>query len=361
MIHTLAQLGERLWMPDAESTYASNMDWVFYFLYWMSVIAFVAVVATMIFFVIRYRHRPGHTEKPSPSHSTTLELTWSIIPAILMMVVFYYGFRTFLDMATPPDNSYTVNVRAYKWGWEFTYPNGATAPDLYAPKDRPVKVVLQSDDVIHSFFVPAFRVKKDLVPGRYNTTWFQVKEIPPQRFDVPERIEDPVSKQMVTNPDYGQRFYDLYCAEYCGTKHSLMRAKVLVMEWEQFQAWLAEANDPTKEPPVQAGLKLYRSKGCVQCHTLDGGGSIGPSLKNVYGTERAMTDGAKPIADENYIRESILYPAKHIRAGYTNQMNSFLGKIKDVEITALIEMMKSISDQAPKPMEAWPETQQTVK
>ncbi|NJL32169.1 MAG: cytochrome c oxidase subunit II [Phycisphaerales bacterium] len=336
MLNTLAQIGERLWMPDQASTYAHKVDNLFYFIYWVSVGAFVLILAAMIFFIIRFRHRAGHKAQPSPSHSTALEITWSIIPALVFLAIFYYAFVGFLDMAQPPDYAYDIQVTAYQWGWEFQYPNGATSPDLYVPQDKPIRLVLQSSDVIHSLFVPAFRIKKDAVPGRYNSTWFQAKDLPPVR------------------PD-GQRYYDLYCAEYCGTKHALMRARVFVMDSTEFANWLENAaNWVAKTPPAEAGQRLYTSKGCTQCHSLDGSRVIGPSFKNIYGYEHVMRDGTKVMVDENYIRESILVPGAKVLAGYDNVMPTYQGRMKDLEITAIVEWMKTLSDKGPPPMTSFP-------
>ncbi len=321
---TLAQIGQRFWMPDPASTSAGGTDFLFYFIYWVSVVMSVLIAALMIFFVLRYRHRPGHTAQRSPSHSTALELTWTVIPAVTMLAIFYYGFRGYVDLATPPDYSYDVYVTAYKWGWSFTYPNGAENDELIVPRGRPVRLVLGSEDVIHSLFIPAFRVKKDCVPHRYNEAWFEAK-------------------------DAGE--YELYCAEYCGTKHSEMRTKVVVMEPAAFAAWVDQAAQwVTTVPPVEAGKRLFQAKGCIQCHTADGSGGIGPTFQNLYGRDTPLADGGRTQADENYIRESILNPAAKIRAGFDNVMPSYQGRMKDLEIRALIEWMKSISDKGPPPL-----------
>jgi cytochrome c oxidase subunit II len=336
MIPTLAQIGKDLWMPDQASTYGPEVDFLFYFIYWVSVGAFVLIMALMILFMLRYRHRPGHKAQHSHAHSTALELTWTIIPTFFLILMFYWGFRGFLDMATPPDYAYEIQVTGIKWGWTFQYPNGASSPDLHVPIDKPVRLILSSQDVIHSLFIPAFRCKKDVVPGRYNSLWFHVTAMPPVR-------------------EGGESYFDLYCTEYCGTNHSTMRAKVFVHESAAFVKWLDEAaNWVVKEKPVVAGKKLYAQKGCTQCHSDDGKTVIGPTFKNIFGYEHAFKDGTKAIVDENYIRESILNPGAKIVAGYDNVMPSYQGRMKDVEITAIIEWLKSISDKGPKPLEAFP-------
>lgn len=338
MIPTLAQLGQRLWMPDSASTFGPSTDFLFYFIYWISAGAFVIILMLLTFFVIRFRHRPGQTRpQASPAHSTALELTWSFIPAIALVAMFYFGFRGFVDQATTPDYAYEIQVTGFKWGWQFAYPNGATSPDLHIPKDRPVKLILSSQDVIHSIFVPAFRMKKDVVPGRYNNVWVQATDLPPVRND-------------------GERYFDLYCTEYCGTKHSLMRSKVFVHETGAFNAWLEEAaNWVQHTPPVEAGAKLYQARGCAQCHSLEAGKTIvGPSFKNIYGYEHAMKDGSKVLVDENYVRQSILVPGAKVVAGFDNVMPSYQGRIKDIEVTAIVEWLKSLSDKGPKPLSEFP-------
>ena len=334
MIPTLAQIGRRFWMPDSSSSYSGEVDWLFYFIYWVCVIAFVLIMAAMIFFVVRYRHKPGRTPGSGHSHSTVLELTWTIIPTIIVMMIFYWSFKLYINQTTPPDFAYDIQVTAYKWGWSFQYPNGATSAELHVPDDRPVRLTLASQDVIHSLFIPAFRIKKDAVPGRYNITWFQVKDPPPVRED-------------------GQRYFDLYCAEYCGTKHSLMRSRVIVHDSTQFNKWLDEAaNWIATVPPAQAGLKLYQTKGCAQCHSTDGAKNTGPSFKNLFGSEHLLRSGEKVTVDENYVRESILVPSAKIVAGYDNLMPAYQGRMKDVEISAIIAWLKTISDKTPVSLEA---------
>lgn len=318
---TLAQIGQRFWMPDAISSSAGATDWLFYFIYWASAAGFLIVVTLMVFFAIRYRARPGHVEQPSPSHSTPLELTWSLIPTAIFLAIFYYGFKGFMDLAAPPDYAYEVKVVASKWRWEFVYPNQAASDTLHVPKDVPIRLLLQSDDVIHSLFVPTFRIKKDAVPKRLNTTWFKAEKT-------------------------GE--YDLFCAEYCGTRHSMMLSKVVVQEPEAFNAWLDNAaNWVASVPPVEAGAKLYTTKGCFQCHSTDGRAGTGPSFKDLFGHDVALVGGKTVLADENYIRDSMLDPAGQVVAGYAAVMPTYQGRLKDAELTALTEWIKSLSDKAP--------------
>ena len=197
-----------LWMPPPVSTVAGHVDWLFYFILGVSTFFFLLIVALMVLFVVRYRRREGQGAEVSPSHNTALEVIWTVIPIVVVIVIFIFGFKGFLDMATPPANAYEIQVEAQKWSWSFTYPSGYVDSNLHVPVNRPVKLVMRSADVIHSLYVPAFRIKRDVVPGRYATAWFEA-----------------------TEP--GE--YDLFCAEYCGTSHSDMLAHVVVHPPGEFE------------------------------------------------------------------------------------------------------------------------------
>lgn len=317
---SLAQGGSIL-LPQEASTYAAGVDWLFYLILAICAFFFFLILVLVVYFAIRFRARPGHVAQPSPSHSTGLELTWTIIPTIIVVVLFYLGFRTYIDIITPPPQPYQINVTARKWSWSFTYPNGHVDNNLYLPKDTPVLLVLQSEDVIHSLYVPAFRVKRDCVPGRYNKMWVQATQT-------------------------GE--FQLFCAEYCGTRHSTMLAKVHVKPQPEFAQWLSDAgNWVAKMPPAEAGAKLFAMRGCNQCHSIDGSGNTGPTLKNVFGYDVPLKDGSAVRADEDFIRESILNPSAKIVKGYENVMPSFQGQFKDNEISAVIAYLQSLSDKAP--------------
>jgi cytochrome c oxidase subunit 2 len=306
-----------MWMPPRVSTVAHHVDWLFNFILAISVFFFLLIVVLMVVFVIRYRRREGQQAEVSPSHNMALELTWTVIPLILVVVIFFFGFRGFLDMTTSPANAYEILVDGQKWNWRFTYPNGYVDSNLHVPVQRPVRLVMTSADVIHSLYVPAFRIKSDVVPGRYSKAWFEA-----------------------TEP--GQ--YELFCAEYCGTSHSDMIAQVIVHPPGEFEKWLEEASNFLETmTPVEAGFKLYQIRGCQQCHSVDGSAKTGPTLLGVFGHTQALADGSSIVADENYIRESILEPAAKVVAGYEPVMPTYQGRIKDEEITAIIEYLKSLS------------------
>lgn len=314
----LATFGTGSMFPEPTSTTAGDVDDLFYFILAVSIAFFAIIVVAMFTFIFKYRARPNFEVEPSPDHNNVLEIVWSAIPAVILGVIFFWGFISYLDMRQAPDNSYEVQVRAKKWVWSFTYPNGHVDNDLHVPVDQPVKLVMSSDDVIHSLYIPAFRLKMDLIPGRYSSTWFEANTA-------------------------GE--YTLFCAEYCGTKHSTMLAEVVVHPSGEFQRWLDDAANLLKTmTPVEAGEVLYTRRGCVQCHSIDGSAKVGPTFLNVFGTEQKMADGTIVKVDENYLRESILEPQAKVRAGYKPVMPTYQGQLKDDEIAALIAYIKSLNE-----------------
>lgn len=311
----LAQSGGMLF-PQPSSTSAADVDRLFYFILAVCVVFFIIIVAAIVAFVVRYRSREGVLPEDSPSHSNLLEIIWSVIPAILVAVIFAWGFFGYVAAQQAPEGSYEIEVIAKKWSWSFVYPNGHIDNNLHVPVDRPIRLVMSSDDVIHSLFVPAFRIKRDLVPGRYSHTWFEATRT-------------------------GE--FILFCTEYCGTGHSLMNAKVVVHPEDEFNQWLEEAANFLDEvSPVEAGEILYNRRGCAQCHSIDGTAKSGPTFLGTYGTEQAMADGQVVTVDENYIRESILQPQAKVRAGYRPVMPTYQGQLDDKEISALIQYIKSL-------------------
>lgn len=307
------------WFPGQHSTVAADVDWVYFFILWLSVFFFVVIVACMLIFAYIYRRREGHAVEHSSHHNTPLEVTWSVLPGILLVFIFYWGFTGYMDMRTPPPNPYEIQVTAKKWDWTFSYPNGEPSPTLHVPVNTPVELTMTSTDVIHSLFIPAFRVKMDVVPGRYNKMWFEATQT---------------------------GTYQLYCTEYCGTKHSDMLSTVVVHEQAEFDAWLDDlANIVKRLPPVEAGEYLFRTRGCTQCHNVTPEGASNPQCPNIFGMfgeTHAMADGQQVLVDENYIRESILQPNAKVRAGFRPVMSSYQGLLRDEEISAIIAYIKSL-------------------
>ena len=306
-----------VWMPPQGSTAAPGVDRLFYFIFWISAFFFALIVVLAVIFVIRYRKRPGR-EAPAevPTHNTPLEVAWTVIPLALVFVIFYFGFKIFLDVVTPPKNAYEIQVTAQRWKWTFTYPTGHVDENLHVPVDTPVVLVMTSEDVIHSFFVPDFRLKRDVVPGRYNKMWFRATQA---------------------------GSHDLFCAEYCGTSHSTMIAQVIVHAPGEYEKWLADAsNFLAKLPPAEAGAQVFRTRGCLQCHSVEGKANVGPAMNAVFGSTVPTREGARLVADENYIRESILDPAASVVAGFEPVMPTYKGRIKDQEISAIIAYLKTL-------------------
>jgi len=326
----LAQANDpTFWLPKQASTVSDNVDGLFTFVYWLSVFFFLVITAMVVYFTLKYRHRPGQTRESAAGHSTALELTWTIIPTLLVLPIFYYGFRGFMDMQVEPPNPYEINVIGKMWSWTYEYPGGVITDELHIPKDVPVRFVLRSDDVLHSFFIPEFRTKKDVVPGRYNRYWVKATQL---------------------SPEGGTKPWDIFCAEYCGDNHSTMLSKVWVHEKPEFDAWFKKASDPyIGRSLIQVGETFYKQRGCATCHSTEKDAVIqGPSFRNLFGSQVEMTDGTKLTADENYIRESVLYPQAKIHKGFGAVMPSFLGQFTDRDIDAINWFLKSISDKYPK-------------
>ena len=304
-------------MPQQASTVAPLVDDIYYGIYWLSVVLFVGIVAAMLYFVIKHR-RKSRTEIPSgPSHGLVIEVAWTVIPTIIVMIIFVYGFKGYLKMAVAPGDAMEINVTAKKWLWTFTYPNGfVSTGELTVPRDRPVKLIMTSEDVIHSFFVPSFRVKHDIVPGQYSMVWFQAVE---------------------------NGNYPVECTEYCGTGHSAMLATVKVVDPDKYNTWLEKAGSADDAlPPVALGEKLYTSQACSTCHSLDGSARVGPSWKGIWGRHEKFQDGSDGVVDENYVRQSILEPQAKIVAGYQPVMPTFKGVLNDKQIVAIIAYMKTL-------------------
>ena len=241
-----------VWLPVDASTMAGDIDSLFYFTYWVSIVIFVAVIAAIVYFVVKYRRRRANERTERVQESHLLELTWIVVPTILTMVVFTWGFQTFLKMGIAPPDSYEITVRAKKWGWEYEYPSGKIGIDtLRVPVNQPVRLVMSSEDVIHSLFIPAFRVKHDVLPNRYTALWFEATKT-------------------------GD--YPLFCTEYCGTKHSQMLSQVIVQEQDDFTEWVNTLENFDDMPLEEYGEYLYVRHACSGCHSVDGSRIVGPSF-----------------------------------------------------------------------------------
>ena len=339
---SIASANSTNFMPPVGSAIAGQVDSIYWFLLVSSFISFVILIGGMIFFVFKYKRRTANDKTAYITHDHTLEFLWSFIPFVLFMFVFAWGWIVYHRMRTFPENSLEIHVVAKKWDWRFIYKSGKEAtssldannkkvpPTMVVPLGRPVKLIMSSERqtpgtplaqaptdraVIHSFFIPAFRVKQDVVPGRYSSLWFQADQL-------------------------GE--YWVFCAEYCGTSHSDMLAKVKVVSNEDFEKWLASEGSGAGMSLADQGRQIYTQKACIGCHTLNGNPSAGPSWKGIWGRTE-QTDKGEIKVDEAYVRESILEPnAKKVKGFEAAQMPPYAGTITDDEIRAVIEFMKTV-------------------
>lgn len=352
---TLAQFGDgsSIMLPPKNSTFADAVDKPFWFIFWVSMAFFAIIVSCAVGFVVAYRKTPDNPVATSNvTHNTPIELAWSILPGFLLIIMFWWGFKGFMNMRVMPEDAYTINVEAQQWNWSFIYPNGTVTSDLHIPADTNVRLAMSSVDVLHSLYIPDFRAKQDVVPGRYTYLWFNVPWAP--------------------NTGDDKQIHNLFCTEYCGKDHSNMNAAVVVHQPDEFPEWLDKADplrrmtpeqvqewiaNPTEfiaahpeleglETPVIMGEILYKKKGCSSCHNLDGTVNQGPSWKGIWGDKnhKVLVNGAPQTVevDENYIQESILYPGEKIVEGYQNNMTAYQGRMKPAELRALIEFIKTL-------------------
>jgi len=301
--------------PEAASSMARSVDYLYLYLSAVTVVMTALIFAAVFFFALKYRRR-SEDEVPKQIHgSLILEISWSIIPFVVMLTFFWWGAQIFFENATPPKNAMDVYVVGKQWMWKIQYPQGQREiNELHVPVNRPVKITLASEDVIHSFFIPAFRIKHDVVPGRYDTMWFTA-----------------------TKPGR----YHIFCAEYCGTEHSGMVGWVTVMTEEDYENWLS--NGGVEGTMAQQGERLFEQLGCSTCHLLDQQGRC-PNLRGVYGSHIQLGDGRSIVADDAYIRESILNPNAKVVAGYRpDVMPTFQGQISEEQLLQLIVYIKSLA------------------
>jgi cytochrome c oxidase subunit 2 len=285
----------------------------------------------MIFFIIKY-NKKRHKKAENIHGNTALEIIWTVIPTIIVLFMFYFGWKGFTFIRNAPENSYTVSVTARMWSWLFEYENGIETDTLYVPVNTPVKLLLKSQDVIHSFYIPAFRIKEDAVPGYENHLWFEANEA-------------------------GD--YDVLCAEYCGLRHAYMLTKVKALPQEEFDAWQTEMLKQIDQEDVAqaagsgqsegqtstAGKRLLRTKGCIACHSSDGSEMIGPTFQGLFGTQQVVVvDGTEKevMVDEEYLRRSILKPNMEVVKGYNALMPSQEGQISEEELVAIIQYLKEL-------------------
>lgn len=340
-------------LPPASTQVAESWDHLYWFLFIVTAVFFAVVMIPMLVFMIKYRARPGRKSVPI-DHNAPLEVLWTAVPTVILMVIFAWGYIVYRDMAMrPPAEAMEIRVVAKSWGWTFQYEDGRIENNrMFVPVNKPVNLVMTTEpgDVLHSFFVPNFRIKKDLVPGLYTTTYFTARDV-------------------------GRHIY--FCTEYCGIGHSQMWGEVIVLSDADWQLWkfgkeielppwvgvgglaekllaeggmktegasiFAQATASPQEDLAVRGATLSRKMGCVACHSSDGSESIGPSFKGLFGSERQLVNGESIVADENYIRRSIEYPQDKVVKGYEDRvMPPYPGHLSELELNALVFYIRSL-------------------
>lgn len=304
-------------IPESASTQSGRVDALYFYLSGVTIFFTLLIAAVVTFFVIRYRRRTPF-EIPRPiSGSHTLETVWSVIPFIIGMTFFVWGAGLYFRNSRPPKNAVEVYVVGKQWMWKFQHSTGQREiNELHVPVGRKIKLVMTTEDVLHDVFIPAFRIKADVVPGKYTYQWFEA-----------------------TKPGR----YHLFCAEYCGMNHSGMGGWIVVMEPTEFDNWLS--GNAGQQSTATSGQQLYQTLGCASCHGNNGEGGRGPALLGVFNNEVQLEGGQKVKADESYVRESILNPQAKLVAGYGPIMPTFQGAVTEEQIVQLIAYLKSLSSQ----------------
>ena len=302
-------------LPPAGSVYAGELDTFYMFLTWLSVFFFLLVTAIAIYSCVKYRHKEGDVT-PHWTHNNKLEFIWTVIPLIIVIVIFFWGLKGYMQAAVAPGDAQEIQVTAKKWIWQFQYADGnRSINEVHVPVNRPVKFVASSEDVLHDFAVPDMRVKHDVLPDRYVSVWFTPT--------VPGK-------------------HHIQCQEYCGKGHSDMAATLYVDDDAAYAKWQETGGIDPNMPLDQLGAQLYNSKGCSTCHSIDGTAGQGPSWKGVFGHPVSLQSGQSVVADENYVRESILVPSAKIVKGFDNVMPVFQGVLRPREVDGLVAYIKTL-------------------
>jgi cytochrome c oxidase subunit 2 len=337
-------------LPTSASNLAKGVDWAWNIVLLITTIFFIIVVGAMFLFILKYRRRTPNDVTSEITHNTPLEIAWTSIPLVILLGIFYVGFKGFLNYDTPMSNSTPIEVMGHQWYFQFTYPNGAVSDQLYVVKDKPFVMNMQSADVLHALYIPAFRVQRNLIPGRTTNEWFIPTEYSPKEG------------------------FPVFCTQYCGNGHSKMYTHCFVLDQAAYDAELSALANPFKTkdasgkstyvPYVKLGEKLYKTSGCTQCHSVDGTRGIGPSWKGLWKDKHGITFSASnepgytlSASDSDqkwydYIRESIIYPDVKVVSTYQNVMPVAIGKQfdgppgspKDEELRAIITYIKSLGE-----------------
>lgn len=317
--------------PQQASTAAAQVDMLFLFLMGVCGATTLLVACLLVYFAVRYRRRAGDVGNPAETLSShTLEWTWTLAPLAIFMVMFAWGAEIYFAAFRPPDDATTIYVVAKQWMWKFQHPEGQREINaLHVPVGRPIRLLMTSEDVIHSLFIPDFRIHMDLLPERYTSVWFQASR---------------------------PGTYHLFCSQYCGTNHAGMTGQVVAMEADDYDRWLEQGAEGSM---ALEGRKLFLKYRCVSCHSADAEARA-PVLENLFGRPVALNDGRVVQADESYLRESILVPSAKIVAGYENIMPTFQGQVSEEEIGKLIVFIQSLkAGQTPRRVESYPPPETT--
>jgi len=306
-------------MPSKATEIAHRVDNLYGFLLAASFISCAILIGGMIYFALKYKRKSNNDKTAYITHDTRLEILWSVIPLIIFLVVFAWGWIIYHDMRTMPKNALEIQVTGKQWAWITEYKNGVKSPDIVVPVGRDVKIIMTAEDVIHSLYIPSFRIKQDAVPGRYTALWFRAEKM-------------------------GE--FHVFCTEFCGTSHSGMITTLKVVSQEDFDKWLIQESEVSTLPVAQRGAKIFQTRACASCHNVDNlNAKVGPTLYKAFGVKNhEMEDGSKVTIDENYLRESILNSQAKVVKGFgpRTSMPSFQGQLSDAEVTALIEYIKSL-------------------
>lgn len=307
----------------AASGQAARVDAVFLLILVIGVFFFFLTQGILIYFAVKYRRRRPDRDNDTPTitGNPLLEFLWILIPSLVVVAIFYYGWRVYADLRIPTAGATEVYVNARQWMYEIKYPDGRTAiNEIRVPADKPVKFILSASDVLHGFYLPDFRVKMDMIPGRVTTLWVQ--------------------------PDHPGS-YQIYCTVYCGTGHSSMLARLIVMPRREYAEWAEHAGHEgggggEHEPLAVRGERIVKNAGCLNCHSLDGKEKIGPNFRGLYGSKAPLEGGKTVTADEEYLRESIVDPGAKIVKGYPNVMPTFKASIPPEDVKAVVEYLKTL-------------------
>ncbi len=310
-------------MPVDGTDLAGSVDNLYIFLLISSLIAFIILIGGMTAFIIKYKRKSANDKTAYITHNNLLEFLWSFIPFVIMMVIFYWGMVIYDDYRTIPEDAEEIHVTGRQWVWRFAYKNGYTfstkpASDamVNVPLGKPVKLVMTSGDVIHSFYIPGFRNKQDVIPGKYTTLWFKATKL-------------------------GQ--FQVFCTEYCGLEHSNMPATINVMPEAEYKAWFnSYVPEASAGGLADRGKEVFNEKGCNACHSVNGTRVVGPTMKGLAGIKREFADGSSAVADDAYLRESILLSGAKIVKDYPAAMPIFKGQIEEEDVSAIIDYIKSL-------------------